>query len=188
MRRREFIGLVGSAAAMPLAQAQQPARMRTVGVLVGSGETDPETKRRTAALVDRLRELGWTEGRNIRFEYRITADIPRMRGLAAEIVALGPDVIVVHSNPFLAQLRQVDRAIPTVFAQIADPVGSRFVESLARPGGNLTGFTNFESEIGGKWLGLLKEIAPAVTRALVLLHQETAARSEERRVGKECRL
>ena len=177
MKRREFITLLGgAAAAWPLsARAQQPDRMRRVGVLMGAPENDPETKRRTSALVDSLRVLGWTDGRNIRFDYRITTDVARMRGYAAEIVDLAPDVIVAHSNPFLDNLRQVNRTIPTVFVQVADPVNSGFIESLARPGTNLTGFTNFEAEIGGKWLELLKEVAPHLTRALVLLHQETAA-------------
>jgi putative ABC transport system substrate-binding protein len=177
MRRREFMTLLGgAAAAWPLtARAQQPDRVRRVGVLMGAPENDPETKRRTSALVDNLGALGWIDGRNIRFDYRITTDVARMRGYAAEIVDLAPDVIVAHSNPFLDNLRQVNRTIPTVFVQIADPVNSGFIESLARPGGNLTGFVNFEAEIGGKWLGLLKDVAPHLTRALVLLHQETAA-------------
>jgi putative tryptophan/tyrosine transport system substrate-binding protein len=177
MKRREFIRLLGvAAAAWPLAaRAQQADRVRRVGVLMGAPENDPETKRRTSALVDNLRALGWIEGRNIRFDYRITTDVARMRGYADEIVDLAPDVIVAHSNPFLANLRQVNRTIPTVFVQVADPVSSGFVESLSRPGGNLTGFANFEAEIGGKWLGLLKEVAPRLSRALVLLHQETAA-------------
>jgi putative ABC transport system substrate-binding protein len=177
MRRRDFITLLGGvAAAWPIAaRGQQGERMRRIGVLVGAPETDPETKRRIEALVQKLRDFGWTADRNVRFDYRISTEVERMGAYAAEIVALGPDIIVVHSNPFLAALRQVNRTIPTVFAQVADPVNSRFVESLARPGGNLTGFTNFEAEIGGKWLELIKEIAPRVTRALVLLHQETAA-------------
>jgi putative tryptophan/tyrosine transport system substrate-binding protein len=177
MRRREFMTLLGgAAAAWPLtARTQQGERLRRVGMLLGAQETDPETKRRIDALVRRLRELGWTKGRNIRFDYLFSTEVERMRGHAAEIVELRPDVIVVNSNPLLAALRQVDRTIPTVFAQVADPVGSGFVESLARPGGNLTGFTNFEAEIGGKWLGLIKEIAPRVRRTLVLLHRETAA-------------
>jgi putative ABC transport system substrate-binding protein len=177
LKRRDFITLLGgSAAAWPLAaRAQQPERMRHIGVLMGAPQTDPETKRRIEALVQKLLEFGWTEGRNVRFDYRISTEVERMGVYAAEIVELRPDIIVVHSNPFLAALRQVNRTIPTVFIQVADPVGSRFVDSLARPGGNLTGFTNFEAEIGGKWLELIKEIAPRVTRALVLLHQETAA-------------
>jgi putative ABC transport system substrate-binding protein len=177
MRRRDFITLLGgTVATWPLAaRAQQPERMRRIGVLIGASDNDPETKRRIAGLVDGLGKLGWIEGRNIQFEYRITVDVARMRAYAAEIVDLAPDVIVAHSNPFLANLRQVNRTIPTVFAQVADPVASGFVESLARPGGNLTGFSNFEAEIGGKWLELLKEVAPRITRCLVLLHQETAA-------------
>ena len=177
MRRREFIGLVGcGTAAWPLAvSAQQGELVRRIGVLIGAAETDPETKRRLDALTRRLGELGWTEGRNIRFDHRITVDVGRMRAYAAEIVELAPDIIVAHSNPFLAALRQTNKTIPTVFIQVADPVNSGFVTSLARPGGNLTGFTNFEAEIGGKWLELLKEVAPHISRALVLLHMETAA-------------
>jgi putative ABC transport system substrate-binding protein len=177
LRRRDFIAALGGAAvAWPLAaRAQQGERMRRIGVLMGAPDNDPETKRRIAGLVEGLGELGWVEGRNIQFEHRITTDVARMRSYATEIVDLAPDVIVVHSNPFLANLRQVNRTIPTVFAQVADPVNSGFVESLARPGGNLTGFANFEAEIGGKWLGLLKEVAPRITRCLVLLHRETAA-------------
>jgi putative tryptophan/tyrosine transport system substrate-binding protein len=175
MRRREFIALVGGAAGWPIAAHAQQERMRRIGVLMGASDNDPETKRRTAILVEELGKLGWIDGRNVQFEYRITDDVARMRSYAAEIVDLAPDVIVAHSNPFLANLRQVNRTIPTVFVQIADPVGGGFVESLARPGGNLTGFSNFEAEIGGKWLGLLKQVAPRITRCLVLLHQETAA-------------
>ena len=131
MRRRDFITLLGGAtAAWPLtARGQQPERVRRVGVLMGAPENDPENKRRTSALVDNLRALAWMEGRNIRIDYRITTDLGRMRGYAAEIVDLGPDVIVAHSNPFLANLRQVNRTIPTVFVQVADPVSSGFVES-----------------------------------------------------------
>jgi putative ABC transport system substrate-binding protein len=177
MRRRKFIMLLGgAAAAWPLsARAQQPDRMRRIGVLIAFAESDPQAQAITAALRRDFQELGWTEGRNIRIDYRFAGgNIERMRIYAAELVDLAPDVIIVHSNPFLAALRQTNRTIPTVFAQVADPVGSGFVESLARPGGNLTGFANFEAEIGGKWLGLLKEVAPYLTRALVLLHQETA--------------
>jgi putative ABC transport system substrate-binding protein len=179
MQRRQFITLLGSAAAanawpLPLA-GQQADRSRKVGVLMGAAEDDPGTKRRIEGLVENLRQLGWIEGRNIQFEYRFSVDVARMRGYAAEIVDLAPDVIVAHSNAFLASLRQVNRTIPTVFVQVADPVNSGFVESLASPGGNLTGFAVFEAEIGGKWLGLLKEVAPRLSRALGLLHQENAA-------------
>jgi len=176
MRRREFVTLLGGAAAWPLAaRAQQTERVQRIGVLMGASDNDPETKRRIAVLAEGLGKLGWVEGRNVQFEYRITNDVARMRSYATEIVDLAPDVILAHSNPFLASLRQVNRTIPTVFVQIGDPVASGFVESVARPGGNLTGFSNFEAEIGGKWLGLLKEVAPRITRCLVLLHQETAA-------------
>jgi putative tryptophan/tyrosine transport system substrate-binding protein len=176
MKRRTFLLGVSGAAAYPLSTlAQHGERMRRVAVLIGTAEADPETKSRVTVLVEQLRQRGWNEGRNIQFDYRITNDVAHMRDYASEVVSLGPDVIMVHSNPFLAALRQVNRTIPTVFAQVADPIGSGFVESLARPGGNLTGFTNFDAEMGGKWLNLLKEMAPRLTRALVLLHQETAA-------------
>jgi putative tryptophan/tyrosine transport system substrate-binding protein len=180
MRRREFIKAVGgAAAAWPLVARGQPATMRRVGVLIGTTESDPETKRRVEGLVQGLREADWIEGRNIHLDYRFSgADPDRMRRYAAEIVALAPHVIVVHSNDYVAALRQADRAIPTIFAQVGDPVGSGFVESLARPGGNLTGFTTFEPGIGGKWLQTLKEIAPGVTRTLVLLDAKIAANLE----------
>lgn len=176
LKRRNFVALIGgAAAAWPLVAHAQQERMRRIGVLMGTLDNDPDTKRRTAVLVEGLGKLGWIEGRNVQFEYRFTTDVARMRSYAAEIVDYSPDVILAHSNPFLANLRQVNRTIPTVFVQIADPVGSGFVESFARPGGNLTGFSNSEVEIGGKWLELLKGIAPRITRCLVLLHQETAA-------------
>jgi putative ABC transport system substrate-binding protein len=178
MRRREFITLLGgAAAAWPHGVIAQPAdRMRRIGVLIALAENDPQAQANIAAFRRGLQELGWTEGRNIRIDYRFAGgNIERMRVYAAELVDLAPDVVLVHSNPFLAALRQANRTIPTVFAQVADPVGSGFVESLARPGGNVTGFSNYESEIGGKWLDVLKEVAPRVTRAAVLLHPETTA-------------
>lgn len=176
--RRDFIvALGGAVVAWPLAtRAQQSERMRRVGVLIGTAENDPETKRRVEALRRGLSEAGWAEGKNIYFEYRFSGGDPeRMRRFALEIVGIAPDVIVVHSNDFLAALRQTNTVIPTVFAQVGDPVGSGFVESLSHPGGNLTGFTTFESDIGGKWLQTLKEIAPWVTRVLVLLDANIAA-------------
>jgi putative ABC transport system substrate-binding protein len=177
VRRREFVLALGVAAAWPIAaRGQQAERTRRIGVLIGTAKDDPETTRRIGALARGLQDAGWVEGRNVRLDYRFAAgDLDRMRGYAAEIARLAPDVIVVHSNDFLAALRQVDRTIPTVFAQVGDPVGSGFVESLARPGGNLTGFSTFEPEIGGKWLQMLKEIAPAVTHALVVLDPKIAA-------------
>jgi putative tryptophan/tyrosine transport system substrate-binding protein len=178
-RRREFLVMLGGASvAWPLAaRAQQQERMRRVGVLLGTAENDPETKRRVEALQQGLLEAGWIEGKNIRFEYRFSGggDPGRMQRFALEVVSVAPDVIVVHSNDFLAALRQTGSIIPTVFAQVGDPVGSGFVESLAHPGGNLTGFTTFESDIGGKWLQTLKEIAPWTTQALVLLDPNIAA-------------
>ncbi len=177
MRRRGFIALFGGAALWPLAARAQPAdRMRRVGVLIGTTESDPETKRRIDGLVQGLREAGWIEGSNVHLDYRFSgADPDRMRRYAIEVVDLAPDVIVVHSNDFLAALRQANRTIPTVFTQVGDPVGTGFVDGLAHPGGNLTGFTSFEFEIGGKWLQTLKDIAPRVMRALVLLDAKIAA-------------
>jgi putative ABC transport system substrate-binding protein len=176
-RRRFIVSLGGAIAAWPLAaRAQKQERIRLVGVLIGTGENDPESKRRVEALQQGLRAAGWIEGRNIHLEYRFSgADPGRMQRFALEVVGIAPDVIVVHSNDFLAALRQTNSIIPTVFAQIGDPVGSGFVESLAHPGGNLTGFTTYESDIGGKWLQTLKETAPGVTRVLVLLDPNIAA-------------
>jgi len=173
--RREFITLLGgAAAAYPLAAAaQQPGRIRRVGILLGTTASGPEP---VPAFVRGLRELGWADGGNVRFEYRAVAgDIDRFRTYAAELINQAPDVILVQSNPGLAALQQATRSIPIVFVQVADPVGSGFIASLARPGGNITGFTNFEPSMGNKWLELLKEISPQVTRGLVLMHPETIA-------------
>jgi len=173
--RREFITLLGGAAAMwpRAARAQQPGRIRRVGILLGTTASGPEP---VPAFVQGMRELGWADGRNVRFEYRAVAgDIDRFRTYAAELVSQAPDVILVQSNPGLAALQQATRGIPIVFVQVADPVGSGFIASLARPGGNTTGFTNFEPPMGSKWLELLKEISPQVTRGLVLMHPETIA-------------
>jgi putative tryptophan/tyrosine transport system substrate-binding protein len=174
VRRREFITLLGGAAAWPLASAaQQPGRIRRVGILLGTTASGPEP---VPAFVQGLRELGWTDGRNVRLEYRAVAgDIDRFRTYAAELVSQIPDVIVVQSNPGLAALQQATPSIPIVFVQVADPVGSGFIASLARPGGNITGFTNFEPSMGNKWLELLKEISSQVTRGLILMHPETIA-------------
>jgi putative ABC transport system substrate-binding protein len=159
-----------------VARAQQSGQSRRVGVLIGTTENDPETKRRVDALRQGLSEAGWVEHRNLDIDFRFTgADPDRTRRFVAELVSRSPDVIVVHSNDNLDALLQRDHSIPTVFVQIGDPVGSGFVASLARPGGNLTGFTSFEDAIGGKWLETLKEIAPSVTRALVILDPRLAA-------------
>jgi putative ABC transport system substrate-binding protein len=176
MRRREFIAAIGGAAVWPLAARAQPAeRVRRVIVLFGVPQSDPDTKRRADVLIQGLRELGWVEGRNIRFDYRFSNDAESARAIAAQSVDLAPDLIVAHSNPFVAALRSVKSAVPIVFAGVSDPVGSGFVESLARPGRNMTGFTNFETEIGGKWVEALKEIAPNLRRALFLYHAQTEA-------------
>lgn len=176
MKRRQFIGTLGGAVVWPFAvQAQQAQRARRVIVLFGLSEADPETKRRTDVLVEGLRELGWTEGRNIQFDFRYNVDPASAHNIAAQAVELAPDLIVAHSNPFVAALRPIHRDIPVVFAGVSDPVSSGFVESLARPGGNITGFSNFEPEIGGKWVQALKEIVPELDRALFLHHGATAA-------------
>ena len=175
MRRRDVLTATVGALASSSARARaSPAeRVRRVGMLLGTTATGPEP---VGAFVQRLEELGWVDGRNIRLEYRaVHGDIDRFRAGAGDLVNLAPDVIFVQSNPGLAALRQVTRTIPIVFVQVADPVGSGFVASLAHPGGNVTGFTNFEVSMGGKWIEALKEIAPATARALVLLHPETAA-------------
>jgi putative tryptophan/tyrosine transport system substrate-binding protein len=177
MRRRDVLAMLGgAAAASALARnAHSIERVRRIGVFVGPG-TGPQTQAGVVVFRERLQELGWVEGVNARFEVRWSnSDFKLMRVHAAELVALAPDVILVQSNPALAALRLEDRTIPTVFVHVADPVGSGFIESLARPGGNVTGFTNFEPSMGGKWLELLREIAPAVDRVLVILHPETTA-------------
>jgi putative tryptophan/tyrosine transport system substrate-binding protein len=176
MRRREFIAGIGSAAAFPLAAHAQTERTRRIGALMAFAQNEAEGQLRIAAFRRRLQELGWSEGHNLQIDFRyVGGGVERMRPAAAELVALTPDVIFVQSNPGVAALQQVNRAIPAVFAQVADPVGSGFIDNLAHPGGNMTGFTNFESEIGGKWLEILKEAAPTVTRAVVLLDTQTAA-------------
>jgi putative ABC transport system substrate-binding protein len=171
MRRREFITLVGgSVAAWPLAaRAQQPERMRRIGVLMTIAADDRQSQRRMTAFVQVLQHLGWTDGRNVRIETRWGGgDTDRLRTDAAELVALAPDVIVATGSVGLAALLQVTRTVPIVFTIAPDPVGAGFVDSLARPGGNATGFTQFEYGLSGKWLELLKEITPGVTRVAVL--------------------
>jgi ABC-type uncharacterized transport system substrate-binding protein len=170
MRRREFITLLGGAAACTLAaRAQQPERMRRIGVLMPLVADNPQAPVRIAALLQGLAQLGWTDGRNVRIEYRWGAgDAERIRKYAAELVALAPDVIVAWGASTMGPLQQATRSVPIVFAVIVDPVGAGFADSLARPGGNATGFLSFEYGMGGKWLELLKEIAPLVTRVAVL--------------------
>ena len=171
MRRRDFVALLGSAAvAWPLAaRAQQPERVRRIGILVPATADDPEFQARVGAFLQALALLGWTIGRNVRIDTRwATTNAAEIRRHAAELVALAPDVILAHASPTLGPLLQATRTVPIVFAVVADPVGAGFVDSLARPGGNATGFTPFEYSLSGKWLELLKQIAPGVTRVAVL--------------------
>jgi putative ABC transport system substrate-binding protein len=169
MQRREFITFLGGATAWPLtARAQQPDRMRRIGVLTGLAADDPEGQARNAAFLQVLQQLGWTDGRNVQIEYRWGAgNADNIRKYAAELAALAPDVILVTGNA-VEQLLQATRAVPIVFTVVPDPIGSSFVASMARPGGNATGFVQFEYSLTGKWPELLKQIAPGVTRAAVL--------------------
>ena len=169
MRRREFLSLVGAMAASVQLAARAQERVRRIGVLSNPGPDDAEMQARSAAFVQRLQELGWTVGRNLQIDFRWShGDAERLRSHAAELVALGPDVILATSGVSIMPLVQVSRSVPIVFAQTIDPVGLGVVESLSRPGGNITGFTQFEYGIVAKWLELLKQIAPAVTRVAVL--------------------
>jgi putative tryptophan/tyrosine transport system substrate-binding protein len=170
MGRREFVALLGSAATWPLAaHAQQPERVRRIGVLMGIAATDPEGQARIATFLQALRQLGWTDGRNVQIDTRWGAgDADRLRRFAAELVALAPDVILASGGSAAGPVLQLTRTVPIVFTQTPDPVGAGYVESLARPGGNATGFTLSEYGISAKLLEALKEIAPSVTRAAVL--------------------
>jgi putative ABC transport system substrate-binding protein len=178
MQRRHFIAFLGgAAAAWPLAaRAQQSERVRRIGVLLSTHEGDPGRRAQLAAFVQRLTELGWTDGRNARLDVRWTAgsvDVGRQH--AMELVALAPDIIVTDTSFNVAAVQQATRKVPIVFGGVIDPVGAGLVDSLARPGGNTTGFTAFEYAIGAKWLELLKEVAPGVTRAAVLRDPTIAA-------------
>jgi putative ABC transport system substrate-binding protein len=170
MKRREFIAGLGSAAAWPLgALAQQGDRMRRIGVLWGSAEDDPLNKPRIAALGQGLERLGWPEGRNVRVDHRFTtARLPLFQPLAKELIALQPDAILATTTQAAAALQREGSAIPIVFILVSDPIGSGFIASLARPGGNLTGILNIEASITTKWLAMLKEIAPPLARALFM--------------------
>jgi putative tryptophan/tyrosine transport system substrate-binding protein len=171
MRRREFITLVGGAAAgwSLAARAQQGQRVRRVGVLMNLASDDAEEQARVAAFHQGLQQLGWTVGRNVQIDYRWGAgNADRIRKFAAELVALAPDVILSAGSPSVAALQQATRTVPVVFVTVVDPVSSGFVDSLAQPGGNITGFALYEYSIGGKWLELLREIAPGITRAAVI--------------------
>ena len=181
MRRRDFITLLGGAAvAWPLAaRAQQGERVRRIGVLMAYAENDPQAQAWYAAFLEGLQKLGWTEGRNIRIGTRwVAPDAESMRRLAKELIALQPDLLLSSSTPTTSALLQQTRTIPILFAIVADPVGSGFVASLSRPGGNATGFATLEGSLGGKWLELLKEIAPRVARVAVLFDPATATFAE----------
>jgi putative ABC transport system substrate-binding protein len=176
IRRREFITLVGGAAAWPLAaRAQQSSQVRRVGVLVGYAESDLMAQHRISAFQRGLQELGWREGHNIRLDVRFAAADPdRMRAYATELVGIVPDVILAQTTPITAALLRQSRTIPIVFVIVSDPVGSGFVETLPRPGGSVTGFINLESSLVEKWVEILKEISPHVTRAAMMFNPETA--------------
>src|SRR5713226_495544 len=176
LKRRDFITLVGGAAAWPLgARAQQPDGMRRVGALMNLTADDPEASARVTAFAQELQQLGWTAGRNVRIDYRWGAvDLDRSRGPAAELVALVPDVVLAVASPAVLALQQATRTVPMVFVNVIDPVSAGFVESMARPGGNATGFIAFEYVISAKWLELLKDIAPRLTRVAVLRDADAA--------------
>jgi putative ABC transport system substrate-binding protein len=173
MRRREFIGLMGGAAvAWPGIAISQPSqRVHRIGVLMGTSEGDAEVHPHLITFQTALQDLGWTVGRNVRIHYRFAVSDPqRIRTAAAELLDLKPDVLVAQSTPEIRALLGLTRTVPIVSPMIADPVGSGLVQSFARPGGNVTGFTNFEEGMGGKWLGLLKAIAPDVSSVALVLH------------------
>jgi putative tryptophan/tyrosine transport system substrate-binding protein len=177
MRRREFITLLGSAAAAwPLAaRAQQSDRVRRVGMLLGLGEKDPETNGRVKAFRLGMRDLGWIEGRNVQVEYRFAGiNLESINKHVAELIRLAPDVIVANSSPVLAALRPATSTIPIVFVLVNDPVGQGFISSLAHPGGNITGFSFIEPEIVGKWISLLGDVKPNLSRVALMFNPDTA--------------
>jgi putative ABC transport system substrate-binding protein len=181
LKRRDFITLLGGAAAWPLAaRAQQGERMRHIGIVMSQAPDDPEGQARLGAFLLGLQQLGWTDGHNLRIDTRwAAASADDNRKYAMELVALAPDVILVPGSLGLAALQQATRTVPIVFTFATDPVGSGFVESLARPGGNTTGFMQFEYSLSGKWLELLKEIAPGITRAAVIRDHATPSGSAQ---------
>ena len=176
MKRREFITLIGGAAAWPVAaRAQQSQRVRRVGVLMAVAESDTDVRSGVTIFQQSLQELGWTDGRNIRIDYRWgDADADRIHALAKELVGLQPDVLVAHSTPSAKGLLQATRSIPIVFLTVTDPLGQGLVASLSRPGGNITGFSVFEFSLGTKWVEALKQIAPDTRRVTAIFNPETA--------------
>ena len=178
MKRREFITLLGGAVTWPLAARAQQVSMRRIGVLMNLAEHDPEPQARLTALREGLQKLGWTEGRNIRIDYRWATDAKLLQLVAKELVALEPDLILANSTPATESLLQQTRTIPIIFAHILDPVGSGFVASFPRPGGNVTGFNVSEPTLVGKLVELLKEIAPRIARVVMLFNPATASYAE----------
>jgi putative ABC transport system substrate-binding protein len=176
MRRREFITFLGGATvAWPLIARAQSDQVRRIGVLVGLAEDDPQTKARLGGFAQGLERRGWSEGRNVRIDYRFAASPDRYRPLAKELIALQPDVILAHSTPVATALQRESREIPIVFVSVSDPIGSGLISNLARPGGNLTGVLFYEESITGKWLAMLKEIAPQLTRVALIANPKTTA-------------
>ena len=182
MKRREFITLLGSAAAWPLAaRAQQAERLRRIGVLMNFAADDVEGQQRLAAFLQGLQEAGWEVGRNVRIEIRSTSDIELNSKYAMELLALAPDVFLAAGAPTVRELQKATRTVPIVFTSSADPVGAGLVASLGRPSGNATGFSSFEYSMGGKWLEFLKQIAPTVTRVAVVRDPDVPANSARSR-------
>jgi len=176
MRRRDFINFLGSTAVTwPLpARAQQTGRVRRIGVLMGLVEGDPQEREYLSAFQEALRALGWRDGQNLQIENRAAADVEGLRSRAMELTSLGPELIVTYTTPATNAVRQATRGVPILFVAVSDPIGTGFVESFARPGGNITGFTNFEATMGGKWLELIRDIAPSVKRVAMLFNPATA--------------
>jgi putative tryptophan/tyrosine transport system substrate-binding protein len=181
MRRREFVTLIGGAAvALPLgARAQQMERMRHVGVLINTADDDPETQIRIAAFQAAMEQFGWAQGRNVQIDYRWSVgDIERARTAASELLRLSPDIILSNATPATAVLRQATSTIPIVFVGVSEPVAQGFVNNLAHPGGNVTGFSFLEPSLGAKWLELLKDIAPHITRISIIFNPKTTPSAE----------
>ena len=180
MKRREFIRLLGGAAAASQAaspvtlHAQQSDKVRRIGVLSGLAEGDPESRLRVVSFEKGLRDLGWIKGRNLQIEYRWAGDGNLLRTLAAQLVSSKPELILTNSTPVAAAVHEQTRTVPIVFVQVTDPIGQGFVTTLAQPGGNLTGITNFEFSIGSKWLGTLREILPHLARVGLVFNPDTA--------------
>jgi putative tryptophan/tyrosine transport system substrate-binding protein len=178
MRRREFITLLGGAAAWPLsARAQRPDQIRRVGVFMGSAEDDPDSKPRLGAFRQGLEKLGWSEGRNIHLDVRfaLPTNEQQVQMLVKELLALSPDVVVAQSTPLTTAFRRESRNVPIVFIAVGDPVGAGFIVNLARPGGNLTGLTIYESSVAGKWMAMVKEIAPRIRRVAFIINPKASS-------------